>query len=239
MCASHCGGSCVLNVHVKDGVITRIETDNSEEPQLRACLRGRAYRQRVYAEDRILYPLKRVGERGEGKFERISWDEALDAVASEYVRVKDTYGPMSVLLILMAGDVACLHGPFAAMRLFAMAGGYSGAWGTVSFHGGIFASVYAYGTVYCSNSRDDLPNSNLIIMWGWNPSVSITGTNSSWYLAQAREKGTKIIAVDPFYSEAGATFAHEWIPIRPGTDAAVLIAMAHVMINENLQDQAF
>ena len=103
MCASHCGGSCVLNVHVKDGVITRIETDNSEEPQLRACVRGRAYRQRIYAEDRILYPLKRVGQRGEGRFERISWDEALDAVASEYIRVRDTYGPLSVLLIPMEG----------------------------------------------------------------------------------------------------------------------------------------
>ncbi len=81
-CASHCGGSCILRLHVKDGIITRIETDNGEEPQLRACLRGRAYRQRVYAPDRLLYPMKRTGERGEGKFKRISWDEALDTQAS-------------------------------------------------------------------------------------------------------------------------------------------------------------
>ena len=72
LCNSHCGGACLLKVHVKDRVITRIETDDGEEPQLRGCLRGRAYRQVVYAPDRILYPLKRVGERGEGKFERIS-----------------------------------------------------------------------------------------------------------------------------------------------------------------------
>ena len=78
VCASHCGGSCLLKVHVSDGVITRIETDDGQEPQLRACLRGRAYRQRVYAPDRLLYPLNRVGQRGEGRFERISWDEALD-----------------------------------------------------------------------------------------------------------------------------------------------------------------
>ena len=71
-CASHCGSTCVLKLHVKDGIITRIETDSGEEPQLRACARGRAYRQRVYAPDRVLYPMKRIGERGEGKFERIS-----------------------------------------------------------------------------------------------------------------------------------------------------------------------
>jgi anaerobic dimethyl sulfoxide reductase subunit A len=80
-CASHCGGTCVLQVHVKEGVIQRIESDDSEEPQLRACARGRAYRQRVYDPDRIQFPMKRIGERGEGKFERIRWDEALKTVA--------------------------------------------------------------------------------------------------------------------------------------------------------------
>src|SRR3990170_7205707 len=77
-CSQHCGGVCHLKVHVREGVITRIETDDGEEPQLRACLKGRAMRQRVYAPDRLKYPLRRTGKRGEGKFERISWDEALD-----------------------------------------------------------------------------------------------------------------------------------------------------------------
>ena len=89
LCNSHCGGQCLLRVHVRDGVITRIETDDGEEPQLRACLRGRSYRQRVYAPDRLKYPMKRTGPRGEGEFKRISWDEALDAVAHELKRVKE------------------------------------------------------------------------------------------------------------------------------------------------------
>lgn len=71
-CASHCGGTCVLKVHVKNGVITRIETDDGEEPQLRACWKGRAYRQRVYAPDRLKFPMKRIGARGEGNFVRPS-----------------------------------------------------------------------------------------------------------------------------------------------------------------------
>ncbi len=87
--SSHCGGNCLFKLHVRDGVVTRIETDDGEEPQVRACARGRAYRQRLYAPDRILYPLKRAGEKGEGKFVRISWDEALDTVARELKRVKD------------------------------------------------------------------------------------------------------------------------------------------------------
>ena len=97
-CNTHCGAACPLKLHVDGGRVTRIETDDGEEPQFRACLRGRAYRQRVYAPDRLLYPLKRIGERGEGKFERVSWDGALDIIARELVRIRDTYGPAPVLV---------------------------------------------------------------------------------------------------------------------------------------------
>jgi len=239
MCASHCGGTCLLRVHVKDGVITRVETDDGKEPQLRACLRGRALRQRVYAPDRPLYPMKRAGERGEGKFKRISWDEALDTVAAELKRVRETYGPQSLLYLPMAGDLGSLHTVMTIRRLLSLAGGFTSWWGATSFHGGMFASFFTYGTLSCANTRDDLLNSRLIIMWGWNPAVTITGANTPWFLAQAKEKGIRIIAVDPWYSDSAATFAHEWIPIRPGTDAAMLIAMAYVMIEENLQDQKF
>jgi len=239
VCASHCGGTCLLRVHVKDGVITRVETDDGREPQLRACVRGRALRQRVYAPDRLLYPMKRVGERGEGKFERISWDEALDTVAAELKRVRETCGPESILFLSMAGDLGTLHTVMTFRRLLSLAGGFTTWWGATSFHGGMFASVFTYGTISCANTRDDLLNSRLIIMWGWNPAVTMTGTNTPWFLAQAKERGARIIAVDPWYGESAATFADEWIPIKPGTDTAMLIAMAYVMIQENLQDQKF
>ena len=123
-CASHCGGSCVLRLHVKNGAITRIETDDEEEPQLRACLRGRAYRQRVYDPDRILYPLKRIGERGEGKFQRISWDEALDNIASNIIRVRDIYGPESILFLAMGGDLHNLNNSTQIANVLSSAGGF-------------------------------------------------------------------------------------------------------------------
>ncbi len=239
VCASHCGGACLLKVHVRDGVITRIETDDGEEPQLRGCLRGRAYRQRVYAPDRLLYPLKRVGQRGEGRFERISWDEALDTVAGELKRIRDTYGAASTILAQMTGDVCSLNNFGAMDRLLSMAGGYTSPWGVTSFQAGVYASLVTYGTWFASNTRDDLLNSRLIIMWGWNPANTVTGTNTCWYLARAKEAGARIVSVDPRHTDSAATFADLWIPIRPGTDTAMLIAMAHVMIKENLYDETF
>lgn len=249
ICASHCGGSCLIKAHVKDGVITRLETDDGEEPQLRGCLRGRAYRQRVYAPDRILYPMKRIGERGEGKFKRISWNEALDTIAAQHKRVMNDYGPASVLYMQSAGDIHYLNNFGPWRRLLCLAGGYSEpvirpqqwrlSWGITSFGQGCASSFYSYGTIFAANTRDDLVNSKLIIMWGWDPAVTISGPNTCWYLAQAKEAGARIVCVDPKYTDTAAAFADQWIPIRPGTDAAMLLAIAYVMIRDNLYDKKF
>ena len=238
-CASHCGGTCVLRVHIKGGVITRIESDGSDEPQMRACARGRAYRQRVYDPDRLLFPMKRKGARGEGRFERISWEEALDRVAKELLRVRDTYGPASIVNIWSPGDLNQLHTYRQIHKVLCRIGGYTKTWGAYSFQGGIFGAQTTYGTFRAGNSRDDLLNSELIILWGWNPANTICGTNTSWYLAQARESGTKVVAVDPRFTDTAAVLADRWIPIIPGTDAAMLLAMAHVIIRNGWQAQAF
>lgn len=238
-CNTHCGGTCVLKAHVKDGKIIRIETDDSEEPQLRACLRGRAFRQRVYAPDRLKFPMRRVGARGEGKFERISWDEALDTVAGELKRVSETYGSLSILYRGGGGNLSALHGSQSIERLLNMMGGCTKVWAYASFEGGIAAALATYGTMVDTTSKDDLLNSRLIISWAWDPANTIGGTNSSWYLAQAKEAGIKIVSVDPRYTDSTATFASQWIPIRPGTDTAMLVAMAYVIIKRNLQNQTF
>ena len=239
-CPHDCGGRCVLRVHVKDGVITRIETDNGEGTQLRACARGRAYRQRVYAPDRLKYPLKRTGSRGEGKFERITWDEALDTVAGELKRIKKDYGSESIFYVPYSGNTGTfLHSQLAVNRLLTMFGGFTPVWGSASFWGNLFASNITYGTLTTGHTRDDLLNSRFIIMWGWNPAESIQSTNTSYYLAKAKEAGIPIVSIDPRFTDSAAAFAREWIPIRPGTDTAMLIAMAHVIISTNLQDQHF
>ena len=203
-------------------------------------MRGRAYRQRVYAPDRLKYPMRRVGARGQAKFEQISWNDALDIVATQLKKVKDRYGSASILYIGYSGNNTCiLHTPAVVMRLLNMFGGFTRIWGVASCEGGVFACRATYGTLTTGHWRNDLSNSKLIIMWGWNPAETVWVPNTSLYLAQAKEAGAKIVCVDPRYTNSTATFAHQWIPIRPGTDTAMLVAMAHVIIEENLQDQNF
>jgi len=229
-CGMDCGGACLLMAHVKDGVVTRVETDRGEEPQLRACLRGYAFRHKVYAPDRLKFPLRRTGARGEGKFERISWDEALDTVAHELKRVKETYGTQA---ILYGG-----RSPTGAPIKQAVGGGVT-LWGGPSAEANVFASRATYGTLATDSTRDNWLSSRLILVWSCNPASTIFSTNTSYYLAQAKERGAEIVVVDPILTSTAATLADQWVPIRPATDAAMLIAMAHVMIEENLQDQNF
>ena len=238
-CCHDCGGRCVLRAHVKDGKIIRFETDNGPNPQIRACLRGRAYRQRLYSPHRLKHPLRRIGERGEGRFERISWDEAAGIVATELEKVKEKYGNSAILLAGGAGNQGMLHGPGPVGAMLLQFGGFTRTWGVPSYEGALYASMATYGTISTGNGRDDLLNSNLIIMWGWNPANTIQDPETSFTLARAREKGIRFVAVDPRYTDTVATFADQWIPIRPGTDTAMLVAMAQVIIAENLHDQDF
>ena len=238
VCNSHCGGSCILKVYVKGDRVSRIETDDTNEPQFRACLKGRAYRQRIYHPDRILYPLQRVGDRGEGKFERISWHDAIDRIAVELTKVRDKYGPASILFTFSGADYHFLHNMTPIYKLLVKFGGCTGPWGFISNEAAQFATLVSYGTDKNQNTRDDLLNSRLIILWGFNPADTVQSTNTTWYLAQAREAGAKIISVDPRYTNT-ATLCHQWIPIRPATDTAMLIAMAYVMIKEGIHDEKF
>ncbi|UCE54178.1 MAG: molybdopterin-dependent oxidoreductase [Desulfobacterales bacterium] len=240
--AFDCGGRCPIKLHVRDNRIIRIEGDDIADPdqQLRTCLRCRAYRQYIHHPNRLMYPQKRVGKRGEGKFERISWDEALDTLAGELTRVKDTYGNQGIFLATGGGYLAALHnGGFAAARLLAQFGGYVTHYGNISSEGAVWASLTQYGSVMVGHSRDDMLNAKLIILWGWDPARMISGTNTMYHVIKAKENGARVIAIDPRYHDTAATVADEWIPIYPGTDTAVMVAMANVMIKENLHDQAF
>jgi len=238
--AFDCGGRCPLRIHVKDGVITRIEGDDYQDPeeQLRACLRGRAYRQWIYHPDRLMYPMKRVGERGEGKFERISWDEAIDTIVRELKRVKETYGN-SAIFFGGGGHLGALHGVASVAKALAMFGGYTTAYGNISSEGSVYAVMTSYGDVMVGHSRPDFLNSKLIIMWGWDPVRMISGTDCVYNLMKAKEAGIKIVSIDPRYHDSAQALATEWIPIIPGTDTAMMVSMAYVMIKENLHDKKF
>jgi len=242
--AFDCGGRCPLRFHVKDGKIIRVEGDDTanDDNQLRACLRCRSIRGYLYHPERLKYPLKRAGPKGSGKFERISWDEALDTVAAKIKEVIEKYGNQSLLVVSNGGYLGSLHMPSVAyQRLFNLLGGFSTTYGNISSQGAIFGTQasYGFGQIFVGHSREDWLNTKLIILWGFDPARMIGGTNTLWWLIKAKEKGIKVIVIDPRYTDTALTVADQWIPIIPGTDVAMMAAMAYVMIKENLHDQEF
>jgi anaerobic dimethyl sulfoxide reductase subunit A len=242
LCNNNCGGRCRLSAHIKDGKVVRIVTDDSQDsvtrPQLRPCLKGRAMRNRLYHPGRLLYPMKRTGMRGEGKFQRISWDEAVEIISTKLKRVVDHYGPGAVFIQYATGDCGAITGFAGAQRLMNLMGGYLGYYNSYS------SACLRYTAPFIAGYRDTstyqtLLHSKLILLNGFNPAETIFETNSNYYLGRAREAGAKVVVIDPRLTETAATFADEWLPLKPTTDAALFIAMAHVMIAENLFDQRF
>jgi anaerobic dimethyl sulfoxide reductase subunit A len=243
-CPAHnCGGRCLLIAHVQGGRILRLDTDDRPDsvaaPQLRACARGRAYLRRQYHPDRLTTPLKRVGPRGEGSFTPIGWDEALDTVAAEMQRVKAKYGNSALFVPYGTGSYNQLNGSHVARRLMNLFGGCLGIYNSYSWGAINIATPTVYGTLVTGNQRQDWLNSKYILMWGWNPAEMRDGTNSDYFVKLARQAGARVVCIDPRQSLSAASLADEWVPIRPGTDAAMMSAMAYVMLSEHLYDAGF
>jgi len=256
-CAHNCGSRHMLVAHKKGDVIVRLTTDDGryqrdgffgkdteEEPQVRACLRGRSYRQRLYSAERLLYPMGRVGKRGEGKFKRLSWDEALDYIARKMIEIKNQYGSTALLDQSYAGaSYGVLHKSDQIEgllgRFLGMFGCRTSSWSVPSYQGTTSSSRWTFGTIEDGNEDDAFAHSKLIIMWGWNPAYTFHGGNTFYYMRLAKQRGCKFVVVDPQYTDSAAAYDAWWIPIRPNTDAAMMAGMAHYIFTNNLQDQDF
>jgi len=241
MCQNNCGGRCQLYVHTQENKIEKITTDASEgslkNPPLTACARGlNAHNTFLDESQRLLYPMIRTGERGSGEFRRASWDEAIDLIASEWIRIRDTYGPESRYVHYGWGVSALLNPVDLAKRLLALDGGFLNYYNSYSTACISYTTPYLYGTGFVGNSFDDLLNSSLIVLWGHNPAETRFDT-LMYYLRKARDKGIPIICVDPRYSDTARQLHAEWIKIRPTTDSALIDAMSYVIIEEDLYDK--
>ncbi|WP_026038369.1 molybdopterin-dependent oxidoreductase [Clostridium arbusti] len=239
-CWHNCGGKCLVKALVVDGVVVRQKTDDLREdtddnPQQRACLRGRAEQFEAQGADRLKYPMKRKnwkpggGDkslRGKDEWERISWNEALKYIADEITRIKDKYGVESIYST--SGE----PGP-----LLNKLGSYVSHWGTSSY-GAWYAVPHILGigdgilVRDAVNDRFDLQKSELVVGFGLNPAWSAMGNSTHFYL-EMKKKGCKFVIIDPVYTDTAATLEAEWIPIRPGTDMTLQLALAYTMLKED------
>ena len=245
-CVINCGHRCPLRCFSKNGRVIRIETDNTipdgcTPRQLRACLKGRSMRQRIYSPDRLKYPMKRVGARGEGKFERISWDEALKTVAEKLEYTVKTYGNESLYWQYCSAQQSLVNSRRAWWRLLNLMGGYLKYYGSYSTAQISASFPMTYGGSPASY-ESEVANAKLYVGFGNNPSVTRgSGAGKSYQLtcALSGRNRPKMIIIDPIYTDTAAGKADEWIPIRPGTDAALVEALAYELIRNDWVDQAF
>lgn len=244
-CSVNCGARCPLRFHVEDGRIRWVESDTAPEapgnPQIRACLRGRAMRYWLDSPDRLDFPLRRTGARGSGEFERISWDEALDAVAQAIARTVERYGNQAVLIPYGTGLHASDRGPFA--RLMNCYGGHLGVYGDYScaqLQAGMEATYGSDGYAIGS-TLSETANADVVVMFGSTPlETRMSGGGCGYEFLQARERGDfRLYAIDPRQPNGLTGPDDRWIPLRPGTDAALAAAVAYVLIQEGMVDQEF
>lgn len=237
---SNCGGKCKINIKTAEGCALEISTDDSDNaPQIRACVRGRAYRRTFLTPQRLRYPMKRVGERGEGKFRRITWEQAVREIAETAQRLGKAYGPESRYVLHSSGNCGVMRADRIMRRLLNLDGGYLDEYNSYSSACSTFVSPYIYGDAYGGNTERDMLNSKLLILWGHNPTETIFGSCRNYYLAEAKAAGIPILVIDPRMSDTALALADEWIPIRPATDGALADAMAYVIVRRGLHDLAF
>lgn len=227
-----CNAGCDATVWVKDGKVIKVEGDpSSPVTKGTLCAKGLASRDMLYHPERLKYPMKRVGERGEGKWQRISWDNALDTIATRFTEIERKYGKDSIV---------CAQGTSRGW-LFYFAR-FANAWGKQWVGPGMAqcavprktsnALVLGGGALECPH----YDSTKCMIVWGTNPVV--TWQWKGMALMEAWARGAKLIVIDPVLSET-ASKADIWLQIRPGTDAALALAMLNVIINEELYDKEF
>lgn len=244
-CHANCSyqGRCVLNAFVKDGKVLRVEQDTDyllqNDPNLpdwnpRGCQKGLVMVHRMYDGSRVLYPLKRVGERGEGKWKQVSWDQALTDIADITLDVLTTEGNDTILRFPGSGGG---QGPETASYIALMqALGIPHTALQTDLGDEHQGCALVFGQPYVGSSVDNWYYADILLVWGGNP--AFTNVTNYHFLTEARYNGTKVITISPDFS-ASAIQADLWIPINIGTDAALALSISHVIISEKLYKADF
>jgi len=242
-CGKDCGGdACPLLAEVSGGQVTRIRHNPAAGPHLKGCRRGFDMPLWQNAPDRLLTPLIRVGPRGSGQFREASWDEALGLAAERLGEVRAKYGPQAVLNQGSAGDTGALHCTYTLLnRFLALFGGCTRLTGSYSAGAAGFILPYLLGSSAREAGFDPatMRHAAMIILWGANLLETRMGAEVPHRLAEARRRGAQVVVIDPRRSATAQRAADWWIAIRPGTDAAMMLAVLHVLLSEGLARREF
>ncbi|HBA63712.1 MAG TPA: hypothetical protein DCZ20_07635 [Lachnospiraceae bacterium] len=226
-----CASGCLMDAYVEDGKVVSVEGSKDTPMQNGGlCAKGAASRQYLYNKDRILYPMKQVGEKGSGKFERISWEEAYDAIAKKMLQIRETYGPQSAVFYVG-------YPKWFRPAMLRLANAYGSpnycTESSTCFQASDLAWRATYGNHICF---PDMMHANTIMLWSSNLYHSNTPMTKGY--RKLKERGGKIIVVDP-RKTVTAKDADIHLQLIPGTDGALALAMANVIIEENLYDKEF
>jgi len=234
-CPHDCPDTCSILTTVEDGKAIAVR-GNPDHPFTRGrlCVKVNNYEERVYSDKRVLHPLKRVGPKGSKQFQRISWDEAIDTIASRWKSISAEHGAQAILPYSYLGTQGILNGLNVGDPLFNKLGA-TVAERTFCDSGSCTAYMMTIGATP-GVDPESFVHSKYIILWACNT----LGTNSHhWpFIEQARKAGARLVVIDPVRTRT-ARLADWHIPIRPGTDAALALAMMHVIIGENLVDRDY
>lgn len=235
VCALDCPDCCSLLVNVENGRGSRLR-GNPAHPITRGFLCGKVaqYLEREYSPARLLYPQRRVGAKGAGRFERISWDEALDTIAARLTRIAGEFGSEAILPYSYAGTMGLLNASGMDRRFFHRLGA-SRLDRTICSTAGAAGMIEALGSRY-GTEPEQFRHSRLILAWGAN----VLGTNVHlWpFILEARRNGAKFYTIDPHRNRTGSLSDKHFF-IHPGSDAALALAMMHVIIGDGLQDASY
>ena len=235
-CNKDCGAGCALTAIVEDGKIEKIIDSPERLTYMKGCLKGYRTGETIYHEKRILKPLIRTGERGSKEFREASWDEALDLIADKlhYLRSADNCSG----LMRIGGSGACrgaLHNTdYVAKRFMALFGAYTDTKGNFSSEASDFVKQPIFGTANIGVDAKTLLKSDHIILWGFNPFDTRFGCDTELVLKEATDKGIPITVIDPRKTRTVQNLKAKWLPVKPGTDSALMFALLWTLISENL-----
>jgi anaerobic selenocysteine-containing dehydrogenase len=234
-CPHDCPDTCAIITTVEDGKAIRIQGD-PDHPVTQGflCAKVNRYLERTYHPDRLTHPLKRIGPKGSGTFVPVSWDEAIGDIASRLKSIRDEFGAESILPYSYAGTMGYLQGESMDRRFFHKLGASRLDRTICSTAGMVGMRMTVGGSI--GADQESMPSCDLVLLWGTN---TLTSNPHLWpFVVKARENGARIICIDPIRTRT-AEQCDEWIPIRPGTDAALALGMMHVIFAQNLQDEDY